>query len=468
MKSLIATVLLTSSTLTYATNEFRSFKFYGDVVNREDIRAVIPTLVVKSDDVANYPTTVLKAKDADISFFSELSEMLETFAEPSEEIYKPLHPERSCTVHKGFNRDEIPELHTLCIEQKKTLREAFQERYFYNDCQEAFEPELFMYEYQDGDVLYSKLNNVEGLIQNVMRPLSHVRFKANFLTPEFQKELRFLLTKVRMEGLLEKNRRKQKIYQKTIKALESDLCVKGNPENFKHIKEKVTELSQELKEAEEYLVLIDTEGKKQAQRDRAQVETQGLYRPELPYPNLTDKERQKVTMLISAIYWRIRGGGVYANMDSTQWRRLNFTLKTMEVLGEFNGGKLGNSMGLAFFKGLLKGWGEYFDMGTWPGAKDKYYDLTFMTDRGIFQVERAVKTLNKRGINTVALQMAGLQMGPCYYHAYDRNLPKNNYQGLVDSNYIPVIEGHTDWGEICAGAVLGLGLSKSLLKGARD
>lgn len=170
-------------------------------------------------------------------------------------------------------------------------------------------------------------------------------------------------------------------------------------------------------------------------------------------------------MYVSSIMWRLRGGGVVSRTDTTQFRRIFYTWRPVTLLAKLNGGSDAQGSGFRVFLGLMRMWGRYFDMGTYAPDEDRYYDLTKMTDRGLFQVKFINKLLERRGYSTTLMTMTGLQMGPMYYYPTYSSLRTLQYQGQTEPPFKEAIGGATDWGELFFGANLGLSISRTFLQG---
>ncbi|MFH2010277.1 MAG: hypothetical protein ABI333_27005 [bacterium] len=110
------------------------------------------------------------------------------------------------------------------------------------------------------------------------------------------------------------------------------------------------------------------------------------------------------------------------------------------------------------------GWDEWWDMGTTPGSADKYSDLVGMTNRGKRGVSTVGPQVEGRGYDIRSLTAGGLQMGPCYYYAWELLSDFRLGDDLQDP-YMWFIEWPTSIGEFCAGAALAEGLARTLLWG---
>nr|BFD62202.1 hypothetical protein BdHM001_08830 [Bdellovibrio sp. HM001] len=448
---------------TYHSFIYRDSSLY----NRADIVEVFPKLPLEVSRQHNDSVSLVTLADVDLYFFNELTELLNTVNNPSNTRWRPLPATNLCESHKGLKTEHLQKIKNHCVFPRVTFAKVFSAENLRASCEEAYQPELYVNDLGPGEIHYSKMDEISGLAQAIAAPLRYVDFAANLVTPELLEKMRLMLSKVRMTELLDKVQKQKKDYQQILSLLDSKNCLTLSPQERAELAKTLETLQQEIQQAEAHLIDIDQKGRQQAEADRQAITKQGLHRPRLPYPNLSDADREFITMYISSIMWRFRGGGIVEKSDSTQMRRIFYTWAPVKALGKLNGGNDGDQLGRQIFMGLMKGWGEYFDMGTWPAGKDKYYDFTKMTERGIFQVKRAAATLQNKGYDVTPLKMAGLQMGPCYYYSYDQNLPRLKYVGRKDSGFLAFVEGGTDWGEVCFGAALGLGISKTLLQGSK-
>ena len=110
------------------------------------------------------------------------------------------------------------------------------------------------------------------------------------------------------------------------------------------------------------------------------------------------------------------------------------------------------------------GWDEWWDMGTTPGSADKYSDLVGMTQRGKRGVDLVRPQVEGRGYDIRSLVAGGMQMGPCYYYAWEELFSFRLGDNLQDP-YMWFIEWPTSIGEFCAGAALAEGLARTMLWG---
>lgn len=465
-KSFTATLLLACSSLSFA-NVYVPFEFEDKkLYQRADIVDVLPKLSMEISPQEAQGLEKISIANVDMYLFKEVANFMNLVNNPSNTRWTSLDASNKCSAHKIFDVTALPKISSSCPITKHTFSKAQERKDLFLNCQNAYQPELYVDEIPAGEVKISRLNDLPGLIQTIAWPLRQVNFSDNLVTPELLTKMRFLLTKIRMNDLLLKVRSNKNLYTKMLRELKDQKCFKAQESELSALTSQLTLQKTEIEEAESYLLKIDQEGRRQAELDRQKILLAGKFRAILPYDNLSDADREYITMYVSSIMWRFRGGGVVERSDSTQFRRIFYTWMPMNMLGALNGGEYGAQKGGPLFLGLFKMWGEYFDMGTNPVEDDRYFDLTKMSERGIFQVKILLKTLERDGFTTTPVLMAGLQMGPLYYFAtYSNMVSANHYEGLKTSPFLEAIGGQTDWGEVLFGATIGIGLSRSLLGG---
>jgi hypothetical protein len=328
-------------------------------------------------------------------------------------------------------------------------------------CRYVYLPEQFVETWPAGKVDGKQMDSLNGILLTAGEALSHLNFPGNLISPALREKFRTILVKLRNTEL------KMALAQADSASASSLTLAERQPDCLDQlqIKTNVTALRAELKASAQFVDAIQSQGLVQAQKDRDLILAKGRSRPNLPYPSLSDADRQLFTFIVSAVYWRMRGGGLLDEPKGTQDTRKFFTKLPMGFLGRLNGGDFGKSIGESMFMPLiLKGWGEYMDMGHTANESDKYHDLVFMTDRGAYQVANAVKSLRQNGYEAAHFAAGGLQMGPCYYFAWEQLSTKYIGHDLA-LPYKHFLHGATSWGELCVGASLGLGMSRSLLSG---
>lgn len=452
---------------------YRAYEYLDNkIIDRPDIRDLYHTNSIAVAPRFHEQASRISLKDGiDLIFFKEVGEWLNTANNPSSTTWNPIAPAASCEQHKNFNLSKVPKPRPLCLPAKAILKETFQARHFVRHCQETYQPEMFAQDIAEGELQESKMDHLPTLVQTVIKPLSYIPLADNLAPQPLLEKMRMLLTKIRMDELLRNVKEKKKLYDQAINILNSDHCFSQSDSDLKNLQYDLQNLKAEMTQAENYLLQLDSEGRKQATADRARIEASGKQRARLPYPNLSDADREFITMYLSGIYWRLRGGGILADPNGTQKTRIFYTWMPMKALAKLNGGEMMNSMGFYMFMRLLKGYAEFWDMGTDPGH-DKYWDLNKMTERGSFQVKSAGKFLDSLGYDTSALRAGGLQMGACYLYPREANLTRLPYAGHTHSSlpvpgspYVAALAGPTEWAEVCFGMAIGLGMARSILGG---
>lgn len=202
-------------------------------------------------------------------------------------------------------------------------------------------------------------------------------------------------------------------------------------------------------------------------------------------PALTDDELSLFSMYYGGLTWRARGAGIWAK-TGTQQARKTWAGASLRNLVELNGARKGDDFGDAMVRRLqLKGWGQWFDMGTEHDTK--YFDLGKMTQRGkyqmggsspylpIFSGASPMEALGEQNYQLGFLRAAGLHMGPCYYYGiYNSDVLGKNYNLPIGENWQkfsaklnPFLHSFgSSAGELCQGAAIGLALSKTIRAGA--
>ncbi len=249
----------------------------------------------------------------------------------------------------------------------------------------------------------------------------------------------------------------------------------------------VQTLDAELAALAAHVTQVLADGTAQAANERQCLGARSRSRPALPFPALTDAEREQVAFWLGGIYWRMRGGGVF-QLGSTQNARTLFARRPFVELAKLAGGAnttAAERAADALYCALGDGWGDWMDMGTTPGGQDFHEDLVDMTERGrqhvmdfstsalglclgqgVFNVNKSAEQyLREAGYDTQALFAGGISMGPCYAVAYNPMKAFTYFGANAPAPYSDLILGATSMGEFCVGASMGLGLVRSLLNG---
>ena len=371
-----------------------------------------------------------------------------------------------CQQHGNFNlpsltlQSDLP----ICSWNKSQIEAVFVDHK--NACLYVEFPEIYVLEYEAGPIPPSTLTSFEGLINLCGEALMHVDFQQDLFPPELITITRDVIAKLRYEALLAAIDSQRLAYTQAQETMDgAPTCFDAAEVNA--LSAEIDVLSTELTAAEQALISLYSDGLTQAALDLANLEAQGRVRDELLHPALSDQERLMLSFYIGGIYWRMRGAGLVAEPpDPGQGllRRLYFVQYPYQLIGELNAG-LTDAQNVGFNIFVQENWGyaDWMDMGTSPG-RDKYADLVDMTDRGREATLLVAPLLNQRGYDVRELVYGGLQMGPCYYYAWEE---LRNYQLGPDLQYpyMWFLECPTAVGEFCTGGSLALGLARTLLWG---
>lgn len=184
-------------------------------------------------------------------------------------------------------------------------------------------------------------------------------------------------------------------------------------------------------------------------------------RSDVPFQWMSRESKQALSTIAGGLLWRFRGG--WMPTGSTQTARI-ITMIGYSGIGWFNGGMDGAIAGaLNVAPVWINGWGTNMDQGRVNG--DRSTDFLAMTARGLLQTSLSGGYLLARGYDGWALG-SGLGMGACYAGGY-AIADQFQFRNRSQSSGV-VFEGGTSLGEGCTGAVMGLGLSTSLLNGTRN
>ena len=350
-------------------------------------------------------------------------------------------------------------------------------------CGDAAEPERYVLEYPPGVVNDGNTDEVLELIGVIGSTLAEFPpLYDGVLPPDFVPRLRDILRKLRHETLLPRLRGQLDAFHDALTLLDvHDECFV--PEAGTRLAADVANLVSEATAQLERLERLQRDGELEQRREALRLGAVSRSRHELPYPSLTQPDREFLAFWLGGLYWRLRGGG-FVDLGGTQTARRLGLRRPYNALGELAGLGHGTEAADGVYCEIFEGWGEWFDMGTTPGQEDKYYDLVRMTRRGYEQIRTAVhgstalnpctipdypfllsiEGLNRKGYDTTSLHAGGLSMGPCYYFAWDRLLGWT-WATDVTAPYTQAIDGPTALGEVCTGGSIALGLVRTLLLG---
>jgi len=350
-------------------------------------------------------------------------------------------------------------------------------------CAEAAEPERYVLDYPPGVVNDSNTDTVLDLIGVMGSTLAQFPPLYNgILPPDFVPRLRDILRKLRYDQLMPPLEAQIASFL-SARQLIADNIACFIPAKRELADERIALLIAEATAQRDHIEDLRLSGETEYHKEKLRLGAVSRARNELPYPSLTQADREFLAFWLGGLYWRLRGGGIIKLGGTQECRRLGLR-RPFTVLGELAGADHGREAADGIYCEIFNGWGEWFDMGTTPDGEDKYYDLVKMTRRGFEQIETAIAGtsalnpctipappfvleiggLNQKNYDTTDLIAAGLTMGPCYYFPWDQLL------GWVWANdmslpYIQAIDGPTAIGEVCIGGALGLGLTRVLLNG---
>jgi MYXO-CTERM domain-containing protein len=372
-----------------------------------------------------------------------------------------------CQQHAAFSLPPLDLLSStqLCLSTKQQIIDVFAD--YQKPCLHVEFPEIYVLEYEAGEIPVSTLTSFEGLINLAGEALMHVDFQENLFADDLILETRDVIAKLRYEPLQDGLADQRLEYQAVLDALQAASGCFDSAE-VAALTASINGLSSELDTAGQSLIVLYDAGLAQAAADLAAVEALGRERDDLIHPALSDRERLLLSFYIGGLYWRMRGAGLVAeppDPDEGLLRRLYFVQYPYQLIGELNAGLVdADRVGFTIFVQENWGYADWMDMGTTPGGNDKYADLVDMTNRGKRATLLVAPMLENLGYDIRELVYGGLQMGPCYYYAWEE---LRYYQLGEDLQYpyMWFLEGPTAIGEFCTGASLALGLARTLLWG---
>lgn len=313
-------------------------------------------------------------------------------------------------------------------------------------CLALTRPERYVLGHPPGSAAFADLSSLDGLIAIAGRAVAELALPQSLAEGEMA-ALRRIAGKLRMA----------EIQAQAARFLAASASAAQGGGALPALRQRVAALAADW-------ARVDRAGRAEAERERAALAAAGRERAPLPYPSLTAAERERLSMLLGGIYWRIRGGGLLPALESTQAARLRYNALPMAAIGRLNGGTEGWAAGLAIFSRIFEGWGSWMDMGRTPGGGDALADLEGMTRRGARQVGIAAALLATGGYDPAPLRAGGLQLGPVYYFAWER-LGHLRIGADPPPPLRPFLEGPTAWGEFLGGAAISLGFARALLAG---
>jgi hypothetical protein len=342
-------------------------------------------------------------------------------------------------------------------------------------------PESYVYDHTPlGLILPTTTSDLDLLIAILGEALTHVNYPTKLIPASFWPQARTILAKVRYGKLKTALGQRKAAYNKALADLQAQAgCY--DPAALAALVKSVGKLLGELAAVEQDLDGLYKAGLAQAILDRKAVEAQGRKRADLPYPALTDRERERLAFYLGGLVWRVRGAGLIHEDKVPLGLALSFVAPGYQLIADIAGGVDGQGVGFPIYVNENTGYYKWFDMGTDPGGNDKYADLVQMTNRGKQATTLTAPLLAGRGFDTRYLVAGGLMMGPCYYYIWEElptftlGLPCKTWPGapwkantpgcLGEPHYMQFLEWPTASGEFCTGAALALGLVKTLLNG---
>ncbi len=416
-----------------------------------------------------------------IWLYKEAAHFLDLLVKTDKSDYVWPRDTESCAKHISFSMPSIlphgssAQCQTAFDNIENSLSNLFA-------CGEAAEPEMYVLNYPPGVVNDSNTNNILDLI-GVMGStfIGLPPLYDGILPHDFVPRLRNILRKLRYDELVPPLNAQINSFKNGKSILEGneECFIK---EGYDQLKDDIDSIILEATALLDHIEKLKSEGEAEYNKEILRLGAISRMRNVLPYPSLTQADREFLGFWIGALYWRLRGGGIIKLGGTQECRRLGLR-RPFNVIGEFAGADHGKEAADGIYCEIFSGWGEWFDMGTSPG-EDKYYDLVKMTNRGYEQIRTAVsgssilnsctipdppfvleiEGLGKKNYDTTELTAAGLTMGPCYYFAWDQLHPWT-YAVDVELPYFWVVDLPTAIGEFCIGGSLGLGLVRVLMQG---
>ncbi|MCC7071588.1 MAG: hypothetical protein IT383_09705 [Deltaproteobacteria bacterium] len=372
----------------------------------------------------------------------------------------------TCAAHAAFSFEDpvLPGASASCQQRAATLRAAVDDEG--ESCLRIEFPERYVLDQPPGEAATEDLQTVEGLISIAGEVFTHIPWPAGLLPAGFVEDARRIIAKLRYQHLHDGASARLERYRAAAALLESDDgCF--HQARGAALAAALRALEAELVDAQAQLDALYAAGLEQAAQERQALLAMGRQRGELPHPALSDREREQLALYLGGIYWRMRGEALLGYPESGLLRRLLYTQHPFQVIAELTGGSDGAELGRDIF--IHENWGyyEWMDIGRNPG-NDKFSDLVDMAKRGKRTITLAAPHLQERGYDVAPLYAGALQMGPCYFYAWERLWePARFFQVGEDLRdpYVWFLESPTAHGEFCTGGALGVGLARALLRG---
>lgn len=451
-----------------ASGIFYPVKFNNEhLANRSDVRELLKELhVVYPEHQEDVQFVTTEVRDVQLTFFKEILELLNRLKHLDSLPEHSRNPKiaQYCPQHLRNNEGLPPVVGTepVCERIRSDLQSAFDSSEL--GCQSIYEPEKILLNHKPGQVSFQYARDLKSILKMAGHALFQMPELAKVLTQEHVDVLRSALQKIYFEEFQSQLNQRQSVYGKLLKDVDQTTCFARAAEDVRAYKDRISSLIAESRDAQSDLNEIVRRGRTIANEERAAAKARGRKRNDLPFNSLVDREREIVSMYLGSVLWRIRGGGLTSKPNGTQKRRFLAVHLPFNEIGTLLASRDGDAQGTELFWRLLKGWGEYFDMGHDPTRNDYVYDLVHMTDRGAYQVKFSVDDLDLMNYDSYIMKAAGLQMGPCYFYGWEEMINVRVGENLR-APFLPFLEGPTAIGEVCMGATLGLALSRSYLKG---
>jgi len=427
-------------------------------------------------------TEVELAGPISIWLYKESAHFLDLLVKTDKSDFVWPRDNESCAGHDTFSIPDILQQgsSTQCQNTFNSIKNAFSNL---DGCRNAAEPEMYVLNYPPGVVNDSNTNTVLDLIGIMGSTFTQFPPLYDGVLPQdFVPRLRDILRKLRYDELVFPLNFQLDSFKNGLNLLKSNeecFIKEGREQLIKDIEAVISEAAALL----DHIEKLKSDGVAEYNKEILRLGAISRLRNELPYPSLTQSDREFLAFWLGGLYWRLRGGGIIKLGGTQDCRRLGLR-RPFNVIGDFAGAAHGKEAADGIYCEIFSGWGQWFDMGTTPGEEDKYYDLVKMTNRGYEQIRTAVggtsalntctipdapfvlniEGLNKKNYDTTALTAAGLTMGPCYYFPWDQLYPWF-WAYDMPLPYIQAIDGPTAIGEVCIGGTLGLGLVRTLMNG---
>ncbi len=409
------------------------------------------------------------------NYFPEVLDMIQRARDSGPEIEAPVQRvPQLCAEHDAFTMPAvvIEPIASDCSMVAQTVVEALAGSF--ETCQEVEFPEVYVLSHPpavvDANFMGESqlLSTLEGQIALIGEALSHLDYPVGLIPSSFLPLVRSVIAKIRYQVLRDSINDRLAMYSQAILYLQSSpSCFHAGPSAS--LQSSISLLETELTAIGQHLDQLYADGLVQAASDRLAVENQGRLRNDLPHPSLTDHEREMLAFYLTAVYWRMRGGGLIRNPANGDVPDITYVTNIFEGIGKFAGG-LADAANLGVNMAIDESYGyaEWWDMGNEPGH-DQYYDLLWMTDRGRRGLGLASTMIGDLGYDIKNMMAGGLQMGPCYYYMWYELWARNGRYFQLGEDlvtpYFLFLEMPVSSGEACYGAAMGLGLARTLLWG---